>query len=144
MKFFDLLPAIAFLAIGIFLYIFSGFNNKLLLPLVVFISLGVYTTVYTFQEKMSSWVQNKMKLDEKLQQLIKEDASLLWAYVSGMGVAFLIPGLTPSSGGNIVFLLGAMIFFIIGEFVYALHYLPRQQWLVRKRLIDLEMGRKQQ
>lgn len=137
----ELLPSLLFLIVGIFLFVLSGFKLQLVIPLIILILLVIYTIVYICQERLSIWVESKMRLDQNLQQLLKEDASIMWAYLSAFGLAFLIPGLTREPY-SIEMLLAAMIFFVAGNLIYALSYLPRHQWLVRQRIIDLDLKKR--
>ncbi|MAG78851.1 hypothetical protein CMI40_00550 [Candidatus Pacearchaeota archaeon] len=69
----------------------------------------------------------------------KNDLIYHLSFINGAGFAFLIPGFIENSN---LFIITGLIFLIVGNILYYHFYLPRQQFLIIKRKIEISTKKK--
>jgi len=116
-------------------YFITGITVILNLIFVSFLLL-IYICTYIFSMNLFEFGEGNMKDDVKLLRLEKDNAAILWAFSSGIGIAFLIPGLSVVPNNPLMAVVG-LIMLSIGNLVYEMFYYPRYALLIRKRLIEI-------
>ena len=136
-----LVPTIVMVILIFFLWIVTGFKVVLFYILIIVILLAIYILTYTLERAIFEYGEKDMKEDIELLKLEKEHSALLWGFVNGVGIAFLISGL-PKIATNPLEAMMGIILLTAGNLIYDMFYFPRYALLVRKRKIDLMLKKK--
>ena len=135
-----LVPFVILIFLLLFGYYVTGITTILNL---IFISLLLLFCISTglFADKLFEFGEMNMKDDVELLNLEKDNASILWAFSSGIGIAFLIPGV-PLISTKPLMVMGGLLLLAVGGLIYQMFYYPRYAFLVRKRIIVLDLAKK--
>lgn len=99
----------------------------------------IYVLTYIFGINLFEYGEIGLKDDEELLKLEKDNSAILWAFSSGIGLAFLIPGLNLISDNPWMAIIG-LIMLSLSNLIYEMFYYPRYALLVRKRKIAIDLG----
>jgi len=136
-----IVPFIFLLAILIFGYIITGGLTTILNLIFIAFLLAIYFITHILGEQIFEFGESNLKNDVELLKLEKDDSTILWALTNGVGIAFLIPGMNIMSTNPLMAIIG-LVFLSIGNLVYEMFYHPRAAFLIRKRLVDLDIQNK--
>ena len=81
---------------------------------------------------VSTEIYGISNLIEKIESNEKNNVALLWASTSGIGIAFLIPGMVNISETPLMAAMGLLLL-SVGNLIWMMFYYPRYAFLVRKR-----------
>ncbi len=112
-------------------YLATGITIILNLIIVSFLFL-IYILTYIFGVNFFELGERDMKDDVELLKLEKNNMALLWASTSGVGIAFLIPGMANLSETPLMATIGLFLL-SVGNLIWMMFYYPRYAFLVRKR-----------
>ena len=87
-----------------------------------------------FGTNIFEWGEKSLSNNKEVLKLEKEHASLLGTFSTGIGIAFLIPGLTKIAENPLMATIG-LILLIIGNLIFEAFYYPRYSLLIRKAKI---------
>jgi len=140
-----ILPGALIFIIALILWFLVDFQNKLILlpTLIMALLLFLYYLTFQFAEELFDFGQLKLRDDEKILELERNHIIYNLAWLNGVGIAFLIPGLDVISTSPIMALSG-FILIILGNVVYNMEYLPRYFLLKIKAEVDYEKNRKRE
>ena len=119
----------------------TGFNDVLFYLLALACVTAMYFLTHLFSYNLFEIGEKKLPNDEKILMLEKEEASLLWMYVSGAGFTFLIGGI-PIFSTNPFFAIIGIVFLTIGNLIHSIFYYPRYRLLYRRRLNEITLKKK--
>ena len=131
------------LLIGLLFFGFITTLNPIILNLIfVTVLLLIYFSTSIFGMKLFEYGEKDIKRDDiEILKLEKEHSALILAIVSGIGIAFLIPGLQRISENPLTALIGLGLL-SLGNLIYEMFYYPRYALLIRKRKIEIDLKRK--
>ncbi|NPE26931.1 hypothetical protein HNV12_02930 [Methanococcoides sp. SA1] len=132
-----IVPFIFLILLLIFGYIIT---EKVVILNLIFITilLSIYAITYLLGEQVFEFGESNLRDDEELLKLEKDDAAILWGLTNGAGIAFLIPGMNIMPTDPWMSVIG-LSFLSIGNLVYEMFYHPRAAYLIRKRVIALDL-----
>ncbi|MBU1129249.1 MAG: hypothetical protein KJ949_01300 [Nanoarchaeota archaeon] len=114
-------------------------SNPVILNLIIIsFLLLIYLLTYSFGLKLFEFWESNLKNDVELLKLEKDNLALLWAFSSGIGIAFLIPGMSIISENPLMATMG-LILLSVGNLIWQTFYYPRYAFLVRKREIIIDL-----
>jgi len=122
-KWMGILPAIIILLISLSLWFLSSLNIEQVPLILIAILLLVYYLTFSYSGELFDFGQLKLINDEKILQLEKDNTIYILAWLNGIGIAFLIPGLNIISTYPIMAFSG-FILIIIANIIYNMNYLP--------------------
>lgn len=132
--------SILFLIIAVVLsilaYVLSNFNKSVFSVVILVVFSSLYILSYNLQDWLYEKGESALKYDKELVKLEKDDLIYHLAFLNGAGFAFLIPGLLDS---KLIFSAVGLVFLTIGNLIYILAYLPRQNFLIIKRKTELDL-----
>jgi hypothetical protein len=142
-KIFGILPGLFIFIIALILwFLVNGKQKLILLPtLLLTLLLFIYYLTFYYSNEIFEFGKSKLINNEKILQLEKDNVVYNLAWINGIGIFFLIPGLDKLPTSPILALSG-FILIIVGNVLYNMEYLPRYFLLKINADLNYELERR--
>jgi hypothetical protein len=130
-----IISAVLMILLVLFGAFITGFKTIFIYLLILTILLIIYILSYVFESHFNEYGEKILDNNEELLKLEKDHSALIWAFANGIGIAFLIPGLSLIQTNPTLAILG-LILLIVGELIYSLMYYPRYFLLLKRIKIN--------
>ncbi len=134
-----LIPSVGTILILFSIWVSTGFNREVFKVIYIAIPALVYALTHILAMFFFEIGESKMKDDNELIKLQKEDSAMLWGFLTSTGFAFFFGGL--ASPNNVSLLVSGIVILSIGNILYYSYYFPRYRSLVRQRLNYIELSK---